>query len=1209
MAVEFMETLNENISANTGLSPNTLFTLFATGVTVYYMVSVFFRGSSDHHQQHTPMSSEEEEVQSRSMASSSSSSSHSLKYEVFLSFRGEDTRKNFVDHLYEDLVQQGIHTYKDDETLPRGESIGPTLLKAIQESRIALVVFSPNYADSSWCLDELACIMECRDTSRQIVMPVFYHVNPSDVRNQKGKYGKAFSKHERKNKQKVESWRNALEKAGNLSGWVINDTQNSYEAKCIKEIVDTISKSLPTLTTNANKKLIGIEARLRDLKSKLKIGSDGVHMVGIWGVGGGGKTTLASAAYAELSHQFEGHCFLQNIREESNKHGLEKLQEKILSLVLKTKDIVVGSEIEGRSMIERKLRSKRVLVVLDDVDNVKQLEELAGAHDWFGEGSRIIITTRDEHLLSTRYADEVYEVSLLSHDEAMELFRRHAYRKDKPIEDYEMLSKEAVSYADGLPLALEVLGSFLYDKNKDEWKCALARLKDIPDDEVTKRLKISYDGLTADQKVLFLDIACFFRGESKEEAMKVLDACDLHPGIGIKVLVQKSLIKVDSDGDFEMHDLIEEMAHNIVRGEHPKNPEKHSRILKEEDLAYLCDMGADAPPMETEVLLYNEHPRLSDVVANMKKLRWIRLDDYPASSFPSNFQPKELGYLELHKSQQKELWHGYKSLPNLKFLNLEGSCNLIKTPDFEGLPCLERLILEDCKSLEEIHPSIGYHKRLVFVDMSYCSGLKRFPPIIEMKKLETLDLSYCSKLQEFPDIQSNKSLPNLKILNLSNSKNLIKTPDFEGLPCLERLILEYCESLEEIHPSIGYHKRLVYVNLTLCTALKRFPPIIHMKKLETLDLTSCYELQQCPDIQSNMDSLVTLDLCNTGIEIIPPSVGRFCTNLVSLNLRGCSKLNLPQFPRSLRKLDLSNYNLGDGDIPSDIFCESLNLQVLDLSLNNFSTLPSGISRLPGLKLLNLSHCINLVEFPDLPSSIAILRAEGCPSLEIVRDLSDYKWLWKVSLLGVVKLNKRVLLSMLEENAVKDRFMSVLLPVVEPSSIYTKLVTLQLPHNWYSDFSGFLLSLREMSTDHPEEFGEDWEQRKFGEDHSEKFNNDLGPYDSEGVGTDYSHESDEDWEQCNYEGVGYVPFSSLRHIPWFNPTYTQNISFQAEDVYNRMNNLGLNVELVRSKSKIGDLNEHPIDYSECWDEEYEDNKTFEITYDSQSSKTQISWKHL
>ncbi|KAJ0896106.1 putative leucine-rich repeat domain superfamily [Helianthus annuus] len=268
--------------------------------------------------------------------------------------------------------------------------------------------------------------------------------------------------------------------------------------------------------------------------------------------------------------------------------------------------------------------------------------------------------------------------------------------------------------------------------------------------------------------------------------------------------------------------------------------------------------------------------------------------------------------------------------------------------------------------------------------------------------------------------------------------------------------------------------------MSWCMGLKSFPPIIHMKKLETLNLYYCKQLQQFPDIQSNMDSLVTLDLSWTRIEIIPPSVGRFCTNLVSLYLSDCHKLKriegnfhllkslkdlylsccwglqsfhhdwsvslkLPQFPRSLMKLALSKCNLGDGDIPSDIFCDLLNLQLLDLRGNKFSRLPSGLSQIPCLKLLNLSYCERLVELPDLPSSIAILYAEGCDSLEIVRDLSYYKWLWKVSLWR--RANKRVLLSMLEENAVKDRFMSVLSPNVQASSIYTKLVILQLPHNW------------------------------------------------------------------------------------------------------------------------------------------------------------------
>ncbi|KAJ0763415.1 putative P-loop containing nucleoside triphosphate hydrolase, leucine-rich repeat domain superfamily [Helianthus annuus] len=789
-------------------------------------------------------------------------------------------------------------------------------------------------------------------------------------------------------------------------------------------------------------------------------------------------------------------------------------------------------------MIKTRLHNKSVLVVLDDVDDLKQLKALAGSHAWFGKGSRIIITTRDEHLL-TRHADTIYEVSLLSQDEAMELFNKHAYQKDKPIEDYEMLSKDVVSYASGLPLALEILGSFLYDKNKDEWKSALAKLKCIPNVEVTERLKISYDGLEPDHQKLFLDIACFWRREKMDEAMKVLDACNLHPRIGVKVLIQKSLIKYDSYGRFEMHDLVEEMAHYIVRGAHPNHPEKHSRIWKREDISYLCDMGADAVPMETEVLAFrwfvgypdlSDAVGLSDVVANMKKLRWIRFDRYPASSFPSSFQPRELGCLELTWSKQKELWHGYKHLPNLKILHLSYSKNLIRTPDFEGLPCLERLILSHSERLEEIHPSVGYHKRLVFVDISYCKRLKRFPPIIQMQMLETLNLSRCKELQQFPDIQSNKSLPNLKILNLSFCGKLIKTPDFEGLPCLERLILEYCESLEEIHPSIGSHKRLVSVDMSHCKRLKRFPPIIQMQMLETLDLSGCLELQQFPDIQSNMDSLVTLKLS-------------YCFELKRIE---------------------GNFHL-------------LNLQILDLSNNYFSRLPSGLSQIPCLKLLNLSWCMNLVELPDLPSSIAILRADGCDSLEIERDLSDYKWLWKVSLFGVVNLNKGVLLSMLEVNAAKDRFMSVLLPVVEPSSrIFTRLVTLQLPSNWYSDFSGLLLFLRD------------------GENMVIDIKQETSTF-------DYSEESDEDREPWDYEMVGYVPFNSLRHIPWLNPMYTKNISFQTGG--------GLNVELVRSKNKIVDLNEDPIDYSECWDKEYEDIKTFEIIYDSQSSNIRIVWRHL
>nr|DAD21034.1 TPA_asm: hypothetical protein HUJ06_022497 [Nelumbo nucifera] len=153
---------------------------------------------------------------------SSSSSISRWDYDVFLNFRGEDTRKNFTDHLYEALHRVAIRTFRDDGRLKRGEEIEPALLKSIEQSRIAIIVFSRNYASSTWCLKELAKIMECRERMDQMVFPIFYDANPSDVRNQTGDFGEEFDKvKQRANMEmkKVESWEAALRKAANLSGW------------------------------------------------------------------------------------------------------------------------------------------------------------------------------------------------------------------------------------------------------------------------------------------------------------------------------------------------------------------------------------------------------------------------------------------------------------------------------------------------------------------------------------------------------------------------------------------------------------------------------------------------------------------------------------------------------------------------------------------------------------------------------------------------------------------------------------------------------------------------------------------------------------------------------------------------------------------------------------------------------------------------------
>ena len=169
------------------------------------------------------------ESASSTSPSSSSTSGCNYEYEVFLSFRGTETRKTFTDHLYTALKKKGIYTFRDDERLERGTFINEELSKAIKESRFAIVIISNDYASSSWCLTKLAEIVECMEMKKLTILPVFHYVDPSDVRNQRGTFAEAFAKHEERLKETiadVEKWRVALTKVAkvaNIAGWDLQD--------------------------------------------------------------------------------------------------------------------------------------------------------------------------------------------------------------------------------------------------------------------------------------------------------------------------------------------------------------------------------------------------------------------------------------------------------------------------------------------------------------------------------------------------------------------------------------------------------------------------------------------------------------------------------------------------------------------------------------------------------------------------------------------------------------------------------------------------------------------------------------------------------------------------------------------------------------------------------------------------------------------------
>ena len=282
---------------------------------------------------------------------------------------------------------------------------------------------------------------------------------------------------------------------------------------------------------------------------------------------------------------FESGSFLEGVRGRfGTEYDQRKLQEQLLRDILMRKDINLSSINEGVNMIKDRFSSKKVLVVLDDVNHLDQLQRFIECREWFGPGSRILITTRNKHLLDVHAVDALYNVEVLPPKEAMLLFSRQAFKQAVPKKDYEELSDYVVRYVQSLPLALKVLGSFLYGMTMDEWDSALDQLKRTSIMEIHNVLRISFNGLDNDRyKEVFLDIVCFFIRNDKDFVLRILQYGKFQPHAEIKVLCDRCLIMI-SNNKIHMNDLIRQMGWDIVRENFPKEPWKWSRLWDSNDM-------------------------------------------------------------------------------------------------------------------------------------------------------------------------------------------------------------------------------------------------------------------------------------------------------------------------------------------------------------------------------------------------------------------------------------------------------------------------------------------------------------------------------------------------------------------------------------------------------------------------------------------------
>ncbi|KAK9992225.1 hypothetical protein SO802_027210 [Lithocarpus litseifolius] len=895
----------------------------------------------------------------------SSSSTSRWEYDVFLSFRGEDTRNGFTGHLYEALCREGFNTFIDYK-LPKGEEISKELRQTIELSMISVVIFSENYASSTWCLDELIKIFECKKTG-QLVLPVFYKLDPSVVRKQKEKFEIALIEHKEKfkdNEEKVEKWRTTLTEVANLSGFHYED---SYpEPQFIQGIIEKVSSTkLSHTQLFVAKYPIGVDSRSKAVESLLDTNSNDVLIIGIHGMGGIGKTTIAKAVYNRIAYRFEGSSFLDNIREHSRTNdGIIQLQETLLHDISRDRNLKVSSIHKGIEMIIDRLRLKRVLLILDDVDESNQTDYLLGRCDWFAPGSRIIITTRDKHVL-TAFGEGslMYKVNKMVPDEAKELFIQHAFGTNKPEATYLQLAEKITCFAYGLPLALQIIGSDLRGRSLHEWESALKKYKMIPNKEILEILKISYERLDQIERNIFLDIACFLKGRKKDSVLHILEACNLYPNLGIPKLIDKCLITIDWYGILSMHDLVEQMGKEIVLQE-SQVPGERTRIWQYEDARNVLIgntgskkiRGIMLQSLVLEPVELKLHPQAFRRMENIKFFivknvhigsqfeyfpNGIRLLDWPFYSFPlpSNFCPRQLVCLNMPHSynNMEKLFKQEFPLEMLKEINFS-VCNSIKKIPKLLAPNLKTLNLSFCYNLVEVHESVGLLNKLETWNLSSCHKLQTLPRRLNLKSLQRFDLGHCRRLEKFPDIH-------------------------QEMKCLKKIILVKC-GIKELPSSIGNLIELQQLSLLACPNLREIPGSIYkLQKLKYFGLAS---------------------------NILRPTSNSFDDSF------GYGFVNL-------KSLLLVSENIIELDFMESQYFPAL--ESLDVSVKDIFTIPKSFSRLTRLRELTINNCEHLREIQGLPQSLSCLRIISCRSWDqqssskmlsqAIEDFANFKQLGEI----------------------------------------------------------------------------------------------------------------------------------------------------------------------------------------------------------------------
>ncbi|KAL3719367.1 hypothetical protein ACJRO7_004340 [Eucalyptus globulus] len=726
------------------------------------------------------------------------------EFEVFLNFRGPDTRLNFTDCLYHSLNGVGIRVLIHNEEIRKGEKIGEELLSVINGSKIYVSIFSINYASSAIRLTD------------KVIIPIFFNVDPCDVKLRTGLYVDALKRHKDKfSYDEVQQWKVALIEVASIKGWHCRD-RGSEGARVVRD------------------HLVGIDYHVQNVIYMLGEDSLDVQFVIIHGLGGINKTTLANVVFNHITSQFDGCSFLSDILQFSQQGKIVKLQKRLLSDILKSESLKVHDTNFGINVIKSKCHHKKVLIVHDHLDKRDKLVKLAKKCEWFSPGSRII-NNASRHPKVYYF----YEMKEMDQNRAIQIFNRYAFESNAPPCEYDKITREIVKITGGLPLSLVVIGSSLYLESEEVCDDVLAKLKKKPHKEVQEVLKVSYDRLEYEHKEIFLDVACHMAGERRSNSIFMWSACQLYPNEAIPILINKSLIKIKNNHIWT-HDQLKDLGRELVCRESIKNPREQSRIW--------CTIV----PMDV-IRKKEVHIDQRDFQNLLLELRWLSWKNCPSEA------------LHLMSCRRLIKTPNFSTSFTFERLVIKNCHRLVEIdPSITMLQHLKHLEIKGCILLWVLKGA----PTTLNLDMGRQSWLDS---LSNLKRLSTLRMENLALL-ELPN--SIGEIPGLQVLSLCNSFVKKLPESIRKLKNLVKLII-LSTNIIELLDSIGELKRLEIRDMEGCK-LRKLPKTIGMlKKLEELDSSICIFLEgEIPMEIGELSSLKEQNLSGTHIYEVPPSISR-----------------------------------------------------------------------------------------------------------------------------------------------------------------------------------------------------------------------------------------------------------------------------------------------------------------------------------------------